>query len=711
MLVSRSFALAVAFLVGSCGLGDDEDPDRSPSPTDLEDGPAAGVAPGASALALPPVIVAGGPRSGSSARSEIWEQRAAARRAERKLVKDAQGRTHYIVELEPGAAASSLGKAPPDDGFPSWHKPEVRNLVHAMKRQLRFEPTSITSLTGPGFQAFLDAGQVDRLRADPRVRRVVEDEAGDFSASIWADAPVGYDTRPWGVQAVAGGGGSSSSNGITVYVLDSGVNPHADLNLVEQLSAQSGINPNGCYGHATHVAGIIGARSGNGGVVGVYPNARIVSVAVGTVNGSGCSDGASDGNFINGLELIKSRILASGRVGIINISYNTTNFQPSGVVGVKITSVITPSSGYPGAFLTQSADNDHVPNCNTSYTAGGGAMVVGAIDDHGQRVVPLNGLNGFKNAPHAGDEPGSNYGPCVSIWAPGNRILSTWRGGGYVHLSGTSMAAPHVAGIAAYLADAHGLTSPAAIQQAVAQRMVAIQGAGVAIPNLVYQGAIGVPRVEFAEGVGGGKRAVGHFEKWHPEPLYFAYDSIGASSCNLTGYMNNYYWYHVDNFTPSYTWPVSYLGPSQYRWTLDCVSSAGAHGTAEATARIRRQVTKTAWRISTASTGYSWVEASTGSYFTWSPTGSFAQQIVSENADYCHVQSSGYHYSPYWYRTLLWDSGPYYPANYTFELFYLGNPKTAAPPLGPYDGYLWELRCWNSDGGEAATMVWGTMGQ
>ena len=59
--------------------------------------------------------------------------------------------------------------------------------------------------------------------------------------------------------------------------------------------------------------------------------------------------------------------------------------------------------------------------------------------------------------------------------------------------------------------------------------------------------------------------------------------------------------------------------------------------------------------------------------------------------------------------TLLWDSGPYFPANYTFETFYLGDPHTAAPPLGPSDGYLWELRCWNTDGGEKGATMWGTM--
>jgi hypothetical protein len=174
--------------------------------------------------------------------------------------------------------------------------------------------------------------------------------------------------------------------------------------------------------------------------------------------------------------------------------------------------------------------------------------------------------------------------------------------------------------------------------------------------------------------------------------------------------MNGAYWYHVDNFLTAYAWPTSYLTAGQYRWTLDCVSAYGAHGGTEATARIKWQVTKAAWVASSASTGYAEVETENG-HFTWTPTGYLSQRYVSEHADYCEVKSYGYLYSPtsLW-RTLLWESGPY-PASLDFGLFYLGNPMTAAPPLGPYHGYRWDLRCWNNEGGERSSYMSGTMSQ
>jgi hypothetical protein len=138
------------------------------------------------------------------------------------------------------------------------------------------------------------------------------------------------------------------------------------------------------------------------------------------------------------------------------------------------------------------------------------------------------------------------------------------------------------------------------------------------------------------------------------------------------------------------------------------VSPYGVHGTTEATARILRQVTKVAWIASSASTGYAEVETTNGN-FNWTATGYLTQRYLSENADYCETKSYGYLYHPNWSRTLLWESGPYYPTSLNYGTFYLGNPQTAAPPLGPYHGYYWELRCWNNDGGQRYATMYGTM--
>ena len=305
---------------------------------------------------------------------------------------------------------------------------------------------------------------LEQLRNDKRVRYAEPNFV--FQTDAATNDPF-YD-RLWGLentgQSVAGYPGSpdadidapeawsitGGSTAVTVAVIDTGVD-HAHPDLSAAIWINPGENCSGCRtdgrdnegngyvddwrgwdfanadndpaddnGHGTHVAGTIGAVGDNGiGVTGVARSVRLMPLKFLTAAGSGTAADAI------------SAILYASQQGadVLNNSWGGEEYSQALADAVAVTD----SRGqlFVAAAGNDSSDNDSAPTYPSSFEYPN-VISVAATDNSDE-------LAWFSNAGRSS----------VDLAAPGQEIYSTWPGGGYVSLSGTSMAAPHVSGAAA----------------------------------------------------------------------------------------------------------------------------------------------------------------------------------------------------------------------------------------------------------------------
>lgn len=231
---------------------------------------------------------------------------------------------------------------------------------------------------------------------------------------------------PWGVRRVGAPTVWRKSRGedVAVAILDTGVSlDHPDLaaRLSGVYNAVGGSDDD-ANGHGTHVAGIVAGSGAAGGIYGVAPKASLYAVKVLDSGGSGrLSD------IIDGLNWCVQK-----NVPVANLSLGTPVQHP-----LLERAVDQAVAG--GVFVVAAAGNSGPRPQTLEYPAAyESALAVGACDQEG-------GIASF-----------SSRGKGLDIAAPGKDIYSTWMQGGYRRLDGTSMAAPHVAGVAALLLGAAG---------------------------------------------------------------------------------------------------------------------------------------------------------------------------------------------------------------------------------------------------------------
>jgi subtilisin family serine protease len=284
--------------------------------------------------------------------------------------------------------------------------------------------------------------------AAPVSRAVARAEPDALQAEQWAFAPTS-------VLDVPGAWELTQGAGVTVAVLDTGTKlDHPDLapnvwtnfgevpgngldddhnGFIDDVhgvdltttAAQQRLDDDN--GHGTHVAGIVAATANRTGVVGVAPRARIMTVKVMDANEVGTTGGVSDG----------IRYAAANGARIINLSLEADADDPR--LGEAIA-----AAGAAGVLVVAAAGND--------------GRDIDARPAYPAAIPAPNLLAVAATTPQEGRDIASfsNYGAlAVQLAAPGDQILSTAPIGGYQLLSGTSMAAPMVSGVAALMASAN----------------------------------------------------------------------------------------------------------------------------------------------------------------------------------------------------------------------------------------------------------------
>jgi len=274
-----------------------------------------------------------------------------------------------------------------------------------------------------GFSTKFSPDEREILMQDSRIAFIEQDQFIPFAKPPWAgggnDGSSGGQETPWGITRVNGG---VEAAGKTAWIIDTGVDlDHPDLNVDVNRSrtfvstGRDSKNADDKDGHGTHVAGTIAAIDNNIGVVGIAAGATVVAVKVLGPFGGTLSD------VIAGIDY----------VGNEGSNSDIANLSLGGGASTALDQAVVNASNS-GVKFVIAAGND-----------GDNANRYSPARANGNNIYTISAMG--KNDIWASF---SNYAnPPIDYCAPGVSILSTYKGGGYAAMSGTSMAAPHAAGV------------------------------------------------------------------------------------------------------------------------------------------------------------------------------------------------------------------------------------------------------------------------
>ena len=307
----------------------------------------------------------------------------------------------YVVVLRPGSDPQRL----------------VRGLA------LRARHVYDGGLTG--FAAGLTPAQLDRVRRDPAVELVEPDQVVRADGRQEVDELYGLDRVDQRALPLSGTFTTHiGAGGVKAYVVDSGIDTgHPDFGgRARNVHDATGGDGDDCYGHGTHVAGILGGET-----YGVAKSVRLRGVRV-----LGCDGTGLTSDLVDAVQWVTEHAV---HPAVANLSL-TAGYSPA------LNRAVAQLSSS-GVLVAVAAGNASADACESSPASAGAAVTVAATDRRDARPE-------F-----------SSYGSCVDLYAPGVDITSTWLDGGTRTVSGTSMASPAVAGVAALYKATYGDTPSA----------------------------------------------------------------------------------------------------------------------------------------------------------------------------------------------------------------------------------------------------------